>query len=263
MARTVVLIDDEADLVEMLTQALETKGYEVHAAFNGVKGLAMARTLHPDVVICDLMMPGMSGLEVCRNLRGDPDTKDIPILVISALGAESDKPEAFWAAGLKSDDFISKPFEPLELFGRLEYVLRKSQYVSTRSAEERQADAAAKRIHLEEATPQEVDRAFIESWNTQDFETEFGCMSDTLTGGLALGEYIARRRQVFAQEAGQERRQEFVKVVNQSRTAEEAALRCERKDVVRGRERVFAEEYRLKKLPKGWKIVFVKRETSA
>ncbi|MCX7014928.1 MAG: response regulator [Candidatus Sumerlaeota bacterium] len=262
MARTVVLIDDEADLVEMLTQALESKGFKVYGAYNGIHGLELVRRINPDVVICDLMMPGMSGLEVCRNLRGDPETKDIPILVISALGAESDKPEAFWAAGLKSDDFISKPFEPLELFGRLEYVLRKSQYVSTRSAEERQngGAAGANRIDLEEAAPPDVVRAFIEAWNTQDFETEHKCMAETLTGGLTLGEYIARRRQVFAQEAGQERRQEFVKVLNQSRSADEAALRCERKDVVRGRERVFTEEYRLKKSPKGWKIVFVKRE---
>jgi len=269
MARTVVLIDDETDLVLMLTQVLKMKGYEVFSAGTGQQGLDLVQRLNPDAVICDLMMPGMSGLEVCRRLRGDPATQSLPIVVISALGAESDRPEEFWAAGLKSDDFISKPFEPHELLGRLEYVLRKSQYVSTQGAKGRaqKAETAVtaldgspvEPVDLSEAAPKIVVRSFIEAWNSQDFETEFQCMDPTLTGGLALAEYIARRRQVYAKDSGDERKQLFVKVISQRRTASDTSLRCERKDIFRGRPQYSVEDYRLKKTPNGWKIVHVRK----
>jgi CheY-like chemotaxis protein len=264
MARKVVLIDDEADLVLLLRTALEAKGFEVHSAGNGDAGLKLIDKINPDCVICDLMMPGTSGLEVCKRLRSNEKTKDLPLLVISALGAESDKPEEFWAAGLKSDDFISKPFEPAELLGRLEYVLRKQQYVSSgaKGKEPKEGDIAAHEgkaapVDLKEAAPKIIVRSFIESWNTMDFETEYQCMSKALTGGLGLNEYIGRRRQVGAQDSA--RKQFFQNVVSQRRTADESVIVCERKDVSGKMERLSKEEYTLKKSPEGWKIVSVRK----
>lgn len=254
MARTVVLIDDEQELVEMLTQTLELRGFEVHSANSGKPGLELVKAVRPDVIICDLMMPGMSGLEVCRQLRSDPETKDTPIVVISALGSQSDKPEEFWAAGLKSDDFISKPFETDELLGRLEYVLRKDQYVSTA-----RAAGSAPKIDLKAASPEDVVKVFIESWNDEDFASEYQAMDPSLTGGLIENEYMARRRTVYMQENGRSRRQLMQKLVRQQRTAEEAVVVCERKDVSGSHSTVSTQEYKLKKTPDGWKIIMVRK----
>ncbi len=254
MARTIVLIDDEPELVEMLTQCLKMRNFEVHSANSGKEGLDLVRKVMPDAVICDLMMPGMSGLEVCRQLRSDPQTKSIPLVVISALGSQSDKPEEFWAAGLKSDDFISKPFETDELLGRLEYVLRKDQYVST----QRPATEEEKKIDLREAPPEDVVRIFIESWNDEDFASEYQAMDASLTGGLNANEYMARRRTVFLQENGRSRKQILQKVIRQQRTAEEASIVCERKDVANNRPVVSTQEYKLRKTAEGWKICGVR-----
>jgi len=256
MPRTVVLIDDEPELVDMLTQMLKIRGFEVHSANSGKPGLDLVHRVNPDAVICDLMMPGMSGLEVCRQLRSDPETKDIPIVVISALGSQSDKPEEFWAAGLKSDDFISKPFETEELLGRLEYVLRRNQYVShNRNA----AQPAEPRVNLAEAAPDDVVKAFIESWNSEDFSIEYQAMDSVLTGGLGANEYMARRRSVYMQENGRNRRQLMQKVVRQEQTAEVATVVCERKDVSGNHTSISTQEYNLKKTPNGWKIFSVRK----
>jgi CheY-like chemotaxis protein len=265
MSARIVLIDDEPDLVLLLTHSLEEKGYEVHSAFTGREGLELVNRVHPHAVVCDLMMPGMSGLEVCRKLRADKATKDMPILVISALGSQSDKPEEFWAAGLKSDDFISKPFEASELVGRLEYVLRKAQYVSTRAAGRPSHEkitapdgSVVQAVPLSEAAPKIVVRTFIEAWNTQDFQSEHQCMDPSLTGGLTVSEYIARRRDVYAGESGHLRKQVLVRAVNQRRSADEATLVCERKDTQGENSVTRTEEYVLKKTPEGWKITSVR-----
>lgn len=255
MPRTVVLIDDEPELIDMLTTALQIRGFEVHSAGSGKPGLDLIERVHPDVVICDLMMPGMSGLEVCRTLRANPETKDLPIVVISALGSQSDKPEEFWAAGLKSDDFISKPFETEELLGRLEYVLRKNQYVST--AREKAANEPA--FSPSDASPEEIVKAFIESWNTEDFNIEFQCMDRSLTGGLDSNDYMGRRRAVYMQENGRNHRQTLQKIVRQQRMENEAILAVERKDVTGSHSVLSTHEYKLKKTEEGWKIFSVRK----
>ncbi len=257
MPRTVVLIDDEPDLLAMLRIALEAKDFEVHSATRGDEGLQLIRRVHPEGVITDLMMPGMSGLELVKRLRADPEYCDLPILVISALGAESDKPEEFWAAGLNSDDFISKPFESSELLGRLEYVLRKRQYVSTQAKAGKAP--ARKPVDLQNASPKAVVRAFIESWNAKDFETEFACVTPAITGGLPKAEYIARRLQVHSESAGASRKQKFEKLIEERQSGDEAFLVIERKDVAGSYETHNREEYTLKKTGEGWKIVLVRR----
>ncbi len=255
MPRTVVLIDDEPDLIEMLSETLKQRGFEVHAAGSGKPGLELVDRVHPDVVICDLMMPGMSGLEVCRTLRSNPETKDLPIVVISALGSQSDKPEEFWAAGLKSDDFISKPFETDELMGRLEYVLRKHQYVSTA----REKAVAEPAFSPRDASPEEVVKAFIQSWNEEEFGIEYQCMDATLTGGLEANEYMARRRAVYMQENGRNHRQMMQKIIRQQRTEDQATLVVERKDTTGSHSVLSTQEYKLKKTEDGWKISGVRK----
>jgi two-component system phosphate regulon response regulator PhoB len=121
---TVLVIDDEADIIELVRYNLERAGYDVVAAADGREGLGIARRLKPALIVLDLMMPGMDGLEVCRELRRDPDTERTPIIMLTARAAESDR-----VVGLElgADDYLTKPFSPRELVARVKAVLRRSQ----------------------------------------------------------------------------------------------------------------------------------------
>src|SRR5690606_25677081 len=130
--KRILVVDDEADVVELVRVVLSTKGYEVIPTYNGEDGLAAALAEKPDMIITDLKMPGISGMEFIKRVRANPEIAAIPILVISSLGSQVDKPDSFWTLGLGSDDFLAKPFDPLGLLGRVEYLLRKNTYVSER-----------------------------------------------------------------------------------------------------------------------------------
>src|SRR5258706_14233948 len=103
----VLVVDDEADLVELVKYNLEKDGFHVIAASNGLEGLHVALWDTPDLIVLDLMMPGMDGLEVCRQLRGDSRTKDVALMMLTAKSNESDRLLALqrWAA-----DDVSRPF---------------------------------------------------------------------------------------------------------------------------------------------------------
>ncbi len=112
---TILVVDDDPVVVKLLTVNFEMEGYEVVAAEDGPTALEKARRYHPDVVVLDVMMPRMDGLEVARRLRADPETEDLPILMLSAKAQAPDV-----AAGLEiADDYMTKPFEPLELLERV------------------------------------------------------------------------------------------------------------------------------------------------
>jgi DNA-binding response OmpR family regulator len=114
-AATVLVVDDDPVIVTLLQVNFEMEGWTVLSAANGEEGLALARAEHPDVVVCDVMMPRLDGLAVARTLRGDPATEHIPVLLLSAKAQGSDV-----AAGLAvADDYMTKPFEPLELLDRV------------------------------------------------------------------------------------------------------------------------------------------------
>ncbi len=121
--RTILVIDDEKDLIELVSYNLEKEGFAVKSAFNGENGLAKAISDLPDLVLVDLMMPGIDGLEVCRKLRSDVRTAAIPIIMITAKSAESDR-----VVGLElgADDYVTKPFSPRELAARVKAVLRRT-----------------------------------------------------------------------------------------------------------------------------------------
>lgn len=119
----VLLVEDEADLVTLLRYNLEKDGFRTLSAADGEEALLLATEQGPSIVLLDWMLPLMSGIEVCRQLRRNPKTRDIPIIMLTARGEESDK-----VRGLNSgaDDYIAKPFSPTELVARMRAVLRRA-----------------------------------------------------------------------------------------------------------------------------------------
>jgi two-component system phosphate regulon response regulator PhoB len=120
----VLVVDDEPDIVELVRYHLEKAGIEcVHAAEGGI-ALRLVREHRPDAVILDLMLPGLSGLEVCRLLRRDPATARLPIIMLTARGEEVDR-----VVGLEvgADDYVVKPFSPRELVARVGALLRRAR----------------------------------------------------------------------------------------------------------------------------------------
>jgi two-component system phosphate regulon response regulator PhoB len=122
MRDRVLIVEDERDVREMLRLNLKMGGFDVLEAQNGAEGLAIAKAELPSVVILDLMMPEMNGMEVCRALRRNPATSRIPILMLTAKSTEGDK-----VAGLEvgADDYVTKPFSPRELLLRVRAVARR------------------------------------------------------------------------------------------------------------------------------------------
>jgi two-component system phosphate regulon response regulator PhoB len=120
---TVLVIDDEKDLIELVRYNLDKEGFDVVAANDGTSGLEIATRHKPDLVVLDLMMPGMDGLEVCRRMRGDDRTRRIPVIMLTAKAAEADR-----VVGLElgADDYVVKPFSTRELVARVKAVLRRT-----------------------------------------------------------------------------------------------------------------------------------------
>lgn len=129
--RTVLVVDDEADILELIKYNLEKDGHAVESASTGEAGLERARLLCPDAIILDLMLPGMDGLEVCRLLKRDVRTKDIPIIMLTARGEENDIVKGL---EIGADDYVTKPFSPRILGARVKAVLRKKGAASDENA---------------------------------------------------------------------------------------------------------------------------------
>ncbi len=121
---TVLLAEDDPDIRDLVTFKLRQQGYEVRAFEDGLSALASARDEMPDLALLDITMPGMSGLDVCRELRADPATADVPIILLTARAQESDIETGF-AVG--ADDYVVKPFSPRELVSRVQAVLARIQ----------------------------------------------------------------------------------------------------------------------------------------
>ena len=119
----ILIIEDDADIRELIKFNLEQEGYAVEEAATGAEGLDRIKRRQPDLVLLDLMLPGMPGLEICRVLRGTPETATLPILIVTAKGTEVDK-----VLGLEmgADDYVVKPFSPRELIARVKAVLRRA-----------------------------------------------------------------------------------------------------------------------------------------
>ena len=129
--QTILIIEDESLLVDVLMYNLTKEGYEVIVATDGQRGLRLAQTALPDLVILDLMLPVVDGLQVCRQLHGDPKTQDIRILMLTAKSEEVDEIVGF---AMGADDYVTKPFKLKPLIQRIKALLRRSV------AEERSGD---------------------------------------------------------------------------------------------------------------------------
>lgn len=119
----VLIIDDEEHIVELIKYNLESNGYDTVVAYNGMDGIEIAKVEKPSLIILDLMLPIMDGLEVCKNLRKDETTRPIPIIMLTAKSEEIDK---ILGLELGADDYITKPFSVRELVARIKAVLRRS-----------------------------------------------------------------------------------------------------------------------------------------
>ena len=124
MNNKILIVEDEKDIRDLIIYALEAKGYETISADDGEKALKMLKENKPDLVILDWMLPSVSGLEICRNIRRDENIKNIPIIMLTAKITEDDK-----ILGLDSgaDDYVTKPFSTAELASRVKAILRRTE----------------------------------------------------------------------------------------------------------------------------------------
>jgi phosphate regulon transcriptional regulator PhoB len=122
--KRVFIIEDDRDIVELVRYNLSNEGYQVTGAYDGVTGLATLKKTPPDILLLDLMLPKLSGLEICREIRRDEALNRLPILMLTARGEEADR-----VVGLEmgADDYVTKPFSPRELIARVKALLRRTE----------------------------------------------------------------------------------------------------------------------------------------
>jgi len=122
--KRVLLIEDDRDIVELVRYNLDREGFQVTSATDGSSGLAQVRKSAPDLLLLDLMLPKLSGLEICKEIRRDQSLNRLPILMLTARGEEADR-----VIGLEmgADDYVTKPFSPRELVARVRALLRRAE----------------------------------------------------------------------------------------------------------------------------------------
>lgn len=124
-AKYVLIVDDDPDLVETVSMILESKGYEVGKAYDGIEGEAAIKKRRPDVVVLDVMMPRKSGYQLCKELKADASTKDIPVVLLTAVGEAVPTTTYSHAEGMatEAEDFIPKPVDAATLVEAVERLL--------------------------------------------------------------------------------------------------------------------------------------------
>ena len=123
MPSRILVVEDDPDIAELVEHHLSRAGYDTSVVGTGTEALEQIRR-RPDLVVLDLMLPGLSGLEICRLMRGDPQTASVPIIMLTARAEEEARVEGL---DLGADDYVTKPFSPRELVARLRAVLRRTQ----------------------------------------------------------------------------------------------------------------------------------------
>ncbi|MGC1686126.1 MAG: response regulator [Candidatus Acidiferrales bacterium] len=138
--KRILVIEDDRDIVELVRYNLEKDGFQVLTAADGSTGMAQVKKTPPDLLVLDLMLPKLSGLEICKEIRRDPSLNRLPILMLTARGEEADR-----VVGLElgADDYVTKPFSPRELAARVKALLRR---VEPPSVAEKMIDVGALRI---------------------------------------------------------------------------------------------------------------------
>ena len=147
----ILIVDDTPQNIRLLEAVLIPRGYDVVSATSGPEALARVASEQPDIVLLDIMMPGMSGHEVCRTLRDDPATRALPVVMITASGPQ----EKLTAIEAGADDFVQKPFDKAELLARIRSLLRIKEYHDT--IQTQAAELAEWNRTLEERVRQQVD----------------------------------------------------------------------------------------------------------
>ncbi len=147
--RSIIVIEDDDDIRDLIVYNLEREDFAVQAYGDGEAGYAAVLSRNPDLVILDLMLPGIDGLEICRSLRADPRTAGIPVIMVTAKGDESD---VVLGLGLGADDYIGKPFRPRELVARVKVLLRRTRAVTGSAPEQTVIEAEALRIDTQRHT---------------------------------------------------------------------------------------------------------------
>jgi two-component system alkaline phosphatase synthesis response regulator PhoP len=127
MAKKILLVDDDPDLVEAVSTILESKGYAVAKAYGGVEGLKKVKTENPDLIVLDVMMPDKDGYEVCKELKADKKYRSIPVLLLTAVVSNIPTTKYTHQMGrdTEADDYMDKPVEPDELVKRIEVLISK------------------------------------------------------------------------------------------------------------------------------------------
>jgi two-component system response regulator RpaA len=133
METLILVVDDDEDVAETIERALRRAGHRVSVAHRGADALQLARENRPDLMVLDIMMPGMSGVEVCRHVRANPELARMPILFLTAKGEIGDKIDGFEAG---ADDYLTKPFDLRELDLRVKALLRRTQQIQEPSESE-------------------------------------------------------------------------------------------------------------------------------
>jgi two-component system, OmpR family, alkaline phosphatase synthesis response regulator PhoP len=149
MSRKILIVDDEPQIVEICKDYFKSAGYETVTASNGIEGVSLARREKPDLIVLDLMMPEMDGLDVCREIRKE---SNVPIIMLTARVEETDK---LIGLELGADDYITKPFSPRELVARVRVVLRRVVNVPDNDiirAGDVELDRAHYEVHLSDKT---------------------------------------------------------------------------------------------------------------
>jgi len=129
--KKIMVVDDEEDIRELIVYNLKKDGFTVSSASDGEEALKQIRAGHFDLLVLDLMLPGIQGMELCRTVRNDPKTKDLPIIMLTAKGEEVDR---ILGLEIGADDYITKPFSPRELVARVKAVLRR---ISEKTSDEK------------------------------------------------------------------------------------------------------------------------------
>lgn len=120
---TILIIEDEHDIRELISYTLENEGYKVYKAPDGISGIELSRKNNPDLILLDIMLPDIDGLEVCRKIKRDETINDIPVIMLTAKSEDSD---VISGLELGAEDYITKPFSPRVLVARLRAVLRRN-----------------------------------------------------------------------------------------------------------------------------------------
>jgi phosphate regulon transcriptional regulator PhoB len=143
MPKKILVVDDEKGIVDLITYNLEKEGFATIKAYGGESALELVKTQKPDLVVLDLLLPGIRGLEVCKFIRRNPETETLPIIMLTAKGDQVDK---ILGLEMGADDYITKPFNVRELIARVRAVLRRTE---VRPVSDREETFTYKGIHID------------------------------------------------------------------------------------------------------------------